>query len=72
MLLRDYSLRRVAAHKGILLTTYGMVLHNSDALSLRQTQRRGDEDDDKPLWDFMILDEVILHAVLLQQRLKLT
>lgn len=63
MFLRDYSLRRVATHRGILLTTYGMVLHNSDALSLRQTHRHGDEDDDKSLWDFMILDEVMSHAV---------
>ena len=53
-------MRRVATQKGILLTTYGMVLHNSDALSLRREQRFSDDDDDgeRPSWDFMILDEV--------------
>ena len=55
---RDYSLRRVATQKGILLTTYGMVLHNSDALSLRPMQRFSDDKSDMLSWDFMILDEV--------------
>ena len=65
---RDYSLRRVATQKGILLTTYGMVLHNSDALSLRRTARLS-SDDNKGTWDFMILDEVrmsLLSALLVE------
>ncbi|KAL0050235.1 hypothetical protein WJX82_006933 [Trebouxia sp. C0006] len=55
---RDYSLRRVATQKGILLTTYGMVLHNSDALGFKRITKQSLWDDDAKLcWDFMILDE---------------
>ena len=50
----------------MLLTTYGMVQHNASFLctppSLRYAE---DEEEEKPLWDFMILDEVwdsLLHA----------
>ena len=34
-----------------------MVLHNSDALSLRRVTKQSD-DEDQLRWDFMILDEV--------------
>ncbi|KAA6429139.1 MAG: hypothetical protein FRX49_00535 [Trebouxia sp. A1-2] len=55
---RDYSLRRVATQKGILLTTYGMVLHNSDALGFKRITKQSLWDADAKLcWDFMILDE---------------
>ncbi|DBA94813.1 TPA: hypothetical protein ACH3X1_002355 [Trebouxia sp. C0004] len=55
---RDNSLRRVATQKGILLTTYGMVLHNSDALGFKRITKQSLWDDDAKLcWDFMILDE---------------
>lgn len=65
---RDYSLRRVATQKGILLTTYGMVLHNSDALSLRRITRLS-SDHNSGAWDFMILDEVRMCAVLTYRKL---
>ena len=41
---------------GVLLTTYGMVLHNAAALAA--PPRGHDPDEDGPLWDLMILDEV--------------
>lgn len=41
-------------HRGVLLTTYGMVLHNSDSLAECQNH----DPDEGPLWDVMILDEV--------------
>ena len=47
--------------KGVLLTTYGMVLHNSAALKLQQ---HGRSDDSDRCWDFMILDEVTHMRVL--------
>ena len=56
LLYREESLRQVSKRKGVLLTTYGMVLHNAAALALQQ-QRRSDNADDR-CWDFMILDEV--------------
>ena len=42
--------------RGVLLCTYGMVLHNADSLS-----GAGDaphSGSDAPLWDVLILDEV--------------
>lgn len=70
---RDYSLRRVATQKGILLTTYGMVLHNSEALGLAQFTKHSLRDsDDKLCWDFMILDEVtVADAEVLQHLTRL-
>ena len=49
----------------MLLTTYGMVLHNADELATA-SQRGGlafsdigdDRDDDSCTWDVMFLDEV--------------
>ena len=52
---REESLRQVSKRKGVLLTTYGMVLHNSASLKLQQ---HGASDDNGRCWDFMILDEV--------------
>jgi len=52
---------KVARGQGVLLTTYGMVLHNADALS--QPQRQDGADEDQPLWDIMFLDEVILSTI---------
>ncbi len=42
------------------LRRYGMVLHNSKALSRRPAYRHFDDDDDPdaPLYDVLILDEV--------------
>lgn len=47
---------KVTRGQGVLLTTYGMVLHNADALS--QPQRHDGAGEDQPLWDIMLLDEV--------------
>jgi hypothetical protein len=57
---REDALRRVLGSGGVLLTTYGMVLHNAEALSRSEWSRSGDEEG--PLWDVMILDEVGMHA----------
>ena len=50
----------------MLLTTYGMVQHNASFLCTPPSLRHADEEEEeKPLWDFMILDEVwgsLLHA----------
>ena len=54
---REESLRQVSKRKGVLLTTYGMVLHNSAALKLQQ---HGRSEDSERRWDFIILDEVVL------------
>ncbi len=40
--------------RGVLLTTYGMVLHNAGSLAESDEH----DPDDGPLWDVMILDEV--------------
>jgi hypothetical protein len=41
----------------VLLTSYGMVLHNAEALAVPPRWLRAEEEDG-PLWDFMFLDEV--------------
>lgn len=51
---RERCLDRVFRHRGVLLTTYGMVLHNSEALATFEEH----DADERPLWDVMILDEV--------------
>ena len=49
---RRRSLAAVSSGRGgVLLTTYGMVLHNSEALAGR------DAPDDGFSWDWMVLDE---------------
>lgn len=51
-------LRRVTRSRGILLTTYGMVLHNAVALARDPAQgSTGSTAAGEPLWDVMILDE---------------
>lgn len=59
---RQSALTSVMRHPGVLLTTYGMVQHNSAALAeARQVwlgEEEEEEDEDRPLWDLMILDEV--------------
>ncbi|GAB4822407.1 hypothetical protein N2152v2_009453 [Parachlorella kessleri] len=50
---RQRCLDRVYRQRGVLLTTYGMVLHNSEALSASEEH----DPDEGALWDVMILDE---------------
>ena len=51
-------LRQVTRSRGILLTTYGMVLHNAAALARDPAQgSTGCTAAGDPLWDVMILDE---------------
>lgn len=45
----------VKSRRGVLLTTYGMILHNAAALT--QGLSKADENKE-PLWDILILDEV--------------
>ena len=52
---REDSLQSVLRRRGVLLTTYGMILHNSAALS---QDLHGAADSEDPLWDILILDEV--------------
>ncbi|XP_021862017.2 protein CHROMATIN REMODELING 24 isoform X2 [Spinacia oleracea] len=52
--LRQYELEYVLQDKGILLTTYDIVRFNAKQLCGSDYY---DEDDDIPLWDYMILDE---------------
>lgn len=54
---RQRCLDRVYRHRGVLLTTYGMILHNSEVLAVSAEH----DPDDGPLWDVMILDEVSIH-----------
>lgn len=53
---RERALRRVvgANGRGVILTTYGMVLHNAELLA----QHAQHDPDDGPLWDLIIMDEV--------------
>jgi hypothetical protein len=57
---RDVALRRAFSRRAVLLTTYGMALHNTKALMERPRGSRADaeEDEEAPLWDFMFTDEV--------------
>ena len=41
----------------MLLTSYGMVLHNAEALAVPPQWLRAEEEDGA-LWDYMFLDEV--------------
>eukprot|EP00887_Chlorella_sp_A99_P003096 scaffold9.g3096.t1 len=50
---RAWALGRVLARRGVLLTTYGMVQHNSEQLAAHEEH----DPDEGPLWDVMILDE---------------
>ena len=63
--LKHHHLRRAAELEGVfrapgvLLTTYGMVQHNAELFcsAPRGLDDEGD-DEERPLWDFLILDEV--------------
>lgn len=60
---REAALRRVYGDGGVLLTTYGMVLHNALQLQACPTSWRCAATDDEAdgqrrLWDVMLLDEV--------------
>ena len=54
---RERALTRVvtSSRGGVLMATYGMVLHNAEALA-KHAQH---DPDDGPLWDIIIMDEVI-------------
>ncbi|BDA42988.1 probable DNA excision repair protein ERCC-6-like [Coccomyxa sp. Obi] len=51
---REESLMAVKRRRGVLLTTYGMILHNAAALSQGLSKA---DDNEEPLWDILILDE---------------
>lgn len=53
--LREYELQYVLQDKGILLTTYDIVRNNAKQLSGSGFDEDDNEDD--PIWDYMILDE---------------
>lgn len=46
--------------RGVLLSTYGMVLHNADSLAGAGSGRAQQGGSGAPLWDIVILDEVRL------------
>ena len=52
------ALRSVMRRKGIMLTTYGMVQHNAAELDHMPANMGRDEDEDRPVWDWVFLDEV--------------
>ncbi len=46
--------------RGVLLSTYGMVLHNANSLAGTGPGRpSGGGASEEPLWDVLILDEVL-------------
>ncbi len=47
---RAAALDRVVRRRGVLLTTYGMVLHNAEALGSHSAH----DPDEGPMWDVMI------------------
>jgi len=53
---RQMAMNRVVGSRtgGVLLTTYGMVQHNSEALATHNSH----DSDEGPLWDVIIMDEV--------------
>jgi len=55
---RQRAMNRVvtSAGGGVLLTTYGMVLHNSEALA----RHKAHDPDEGPLWDVIVMDEVTI------------
>jgi hypothetical protein len=56
---RDIALHSAFQKRGVLLTSYGMVLHNAEALAAPPGRLRAEEGTGA-LWDFMFLDEVLL------------
>lgn len=59
---RERAMRRVVcpSGRGVILATYGMVLHNAELLA-KHAQH---DPDDGPLWDLIIMDEVRLRTFL--------
>lgn len=55
------ALHSAFQRRGVLLTSYGMVLHNAEALAAPPRRLRTEEGDGA-LWDFMFLDEVPLET----------
>ncbi|GAB4855701.1 hypothetical protein Ancab_024343 [Ancistrocladus abbreviatus] len=53
---RQYELQYVLQDKGVLLTTYDIVRNNVKQLAGRYSLE-DDNDEDDPVWDYMILDE---------------
>jgi SNF2 family DNA or RNA helicase len=56
---RETAARAVTRHGGVMLTTYGMVLHNApqlDAVGGGGGER--DHDEDGARWDWIVCDEV--------------
>ncbi len=52
---------KVFRQRSVLLTTYGMVLHNASLLARTPGKTSMDDEDEEErgaLWDVMILDEV--------------
>lgn len=60
---RSRALQKVVSSDsgGVLLTTYGMVQHNTEALA----QHPQHDPDEGPLWDIIIMDEVSSKVVVL-------
>jgi hypothetical protein len=56
---RDAAARAVVRDGGVMLTTYGMVLHN--AAQLAAVGAGGDDGDDGAQWDWIVCDEVRGH-----------
>lgn len=59
---RDLALQSAFVKRGVLLTSYGMVLHNAEALTSPPAWLRGEEGDGS-LWNYMFLDEVMNGSV---------
>ncbi len=58
---RTLEIEAVFLEPGVLLTTYGMVQHNTELFCsspLGEQQDEGASLQNSPLWDFLILDEV--------------
>ena len=55
---RESTLDGVLQGRGVLLSTYGMVLHNADSLAGAGSGSAQHGGSDTPLWDVVILDEV--------------
>ena len=57
---RAGALEVVLNGRGVLLSTYGMVLHNSNSLAgTGPGHTYGGGASEEPLWDVLILDEVL-------------
>ena len=57
---RESALDGVLHGRGVLLSTYGMVLHNADSLAGAGSGSAQQGGSGAPLWDVVILDEVRL------------